>query len=46
MIISAVSKEEIGVKGNKARSDKTLGRQFWAREREFGGLGSVSLEFW
>lgn len=37
---------EIGVGGDKARRDETLGRQFWAREREFGGLGSVLIEFW
>lgn len=41
MIISAVCKEEVRVGGHEPRRDKTLGRLFRARERKFGGLGSV-----
>lgn len=44
MIVSSVCKEEIRVGGDEAGRDKTLRRHFWARERQFGGLESVSVE--
>lgn len=46
MIISAVFKRENGAGGVKQEKKESLGRQFWPRERELGGLGSVLIEIW